>query len=344
MSSSSESTKPKRVSFDVPIYWINLQHRSDRRIRMLKNELSGIPNPHIRITPKFDKNQPNAISCCKSHYEAVYTAWRDGAKLALIVEDDVVGLKDMIFNSKFFEALVSEAVAEGRHYSTNWWNVIQLHYVSPGFVQMAETFSANETSSQHHLVKGYLMSCACYLISRKGMILFLSKMSTLKLTKWICLYENNIQTLTNLTDTEHRKLPGYCSDDTSMIIGCTFGENSTPEEFIYGHFDPEEEKEKDKVADTSSLEKSSTPNRGVYFSLFPLVNTFEEVGGSDIPTSQSKVNYENMVLVRSLYRKNDFYNLSFDNFSRGEHLELSEGVHWLPEPIPLGAIKKYTRI
>jgi len=258
---------------------------------MLQKELAGIPNFNIRITPKQIKEEPNNISCCKSHFEAILTAWQDGSEFALIVEDDVVGLKDMIINNKFLKHLVSSFPSK--------WNIIQLHYISPGMIPVAE--EKEKKSRKHHLVEGYLMGAACYLISRKGMFKFLLKMGTPKLKKWIEVVSH---LPSHLPISQRKSHPLFCSGENEL--GCTFFEGARAEEFIYGHFD----------------------DGGVYFSLLPLVNTLEEInGGSDISTSLSHYNYENMILLNGVFKRNP--NFHTYDFETEDVLHIPKEVHWI---------------
>ena len=134
------------------IYWINLQKSSERRQFMLEQFKTLNITNHVRITPTNDIPH---ISCMKSHFQAILTAYLDNCETAMIVEDDII-LKHLQINIKLPEE----------------WECLQLHAINPFLYE-----KLIETDHPNILLKGYFMSCAAYIINRKGMKKFLEKMA-----------------------------------------------------------------------------------------------------------------------------------------------------------------------
>ncbi len=131
----------------LPLYWINLDARTDRKARM------DIQLTHRLYTTRVSaiEDAQAHISCMRSHDAALRQAYADGHNLVCICEDDVVLSPD-------FDDRVREVVRQ----LPMGWDCCQLHYVSPGLVAEAAT-------RPQQLCRGYLMSAACYLYTRKGL-------------------------------------------------------------------------------------------------------------------------------------------------------------------------------
>lgn len=255
----------------VSIYWINLMYRDDRRKHMYY-ELESLYN--IRITP--DTNISPELSCCKSHYDAILTAWYDNVDYAIIVEDDIFNFKEMI-NLNFFKSL----------FKLDNWEIIQLHYISPEFLNALQKLHCG-----HSLVKGYLMSTACYLINKKGIYNFLYKMSNDNFKNWLKFTKNNPDIL-KLDKSEQKKHPLW----SKPSIGVTFLGNARAEEFVFRYVN-------------------------TYFSLYPLINTIEK-NTSDIQVSNDLI-YNNMLLINNIFKTIDIKSLPIEN----KRLELPYDSHW----------------
>jgi glycosyltransferase involved in cell wall biosynthesis len=147
----------------LPIYWINLDRRTDRRAFMESQfERFGVTHHH-RIRAKEPKDGTTAeIACMKSHFEAIRRAYSDGHDAALILEDDVV----------FFP----EKGIPNSPLPLEDFDIVQLHYCCPALLEAAKQFLPPEKASVV-VLKGYLMSCAAYVISRAGMRRFLDVMT-----------------------------------------------------------------------------------------------------------------------------------------------------------------------
>ena len=65
------------MSGKLPIYWINLQARTDRRSRLLEQFKALNITNHVRISAITDKQTTKAIAL--SHINAIATAWYDGS-------------------------------------------------------------------------------------------------------------------------------------------------------------------------------------------------------------------------------------------------------------------------
>lgn len=141
--------------FNLPIYWINLINRNDRRIQLFEQFKKKHITQHTRITPK--KANKNSISCCLSHLEALLTAYFDGHEYVVVIEDD-------------YEFPKKEIILDFLSFPKDW-NCIQLCYICP---VLLETMIENQYKNS--IVEGYMMGACCYLINRKGIEKFLNMM------------------------------------------------------------------------------------------------------------------------------------------------------------------------
>jgi glycosyltransferase involved in cell wall biosynthesis len=132
----------------VPIYWINLESRPDRRERMERQMKTRQTTTRVPAIPDAQAH----VSCMKSHDAALRRAYADGHDLVCVCEDDVI-------LSKEFDARVRDVIKK----LPMGWDCCQLHYVSPGLAEEAST------RPQQQLCRGYLMSAACYMYTRKGL-------------------------------------------------------------------------------------------------------------------------------------------------------------------------------
>lgn len=148
---------------ELPIYWINLQHRGDRRSRLLQQFSDLNITNHVRISAIKDNPINKAIIL--SHIHAMATAWYDGCEYAMICEDDIDITKDSLNRcSATFEDIKSKPIN---------WEILQLHYIEPHVLSKI----ANDPLKNMY-VYGNFMSCACYIITRKGIRNLLEKVGT----------------------------------------------------------------------------------------------------------------------------------------------------------------------
>lgn len=175
----------------TPIYWINLDRRADRRAAMEAQFVHLPKNQKITRIRAIDgraEGMTAEIACMKSHFEAIRRAYLDseaseasgadgrsasgadgrsnseaeggaGADAALILEDDVVFVDHKV-------PTIPPCLED--------WDIVQLHYICPALLEAA----AKSPSPGSYILRGYLMGCACYAISRAGMRRFLDVMST----------------------------------------------------------------------------------------------------------------------------------------------------------------------
>lgn len=165
----------------IPVYWINLDRRSDRRNEMIKQFQDLNITNHIRISGETGNSNP-IINCCKSHFKAIKTAYLDGHNLVMIVEDDII-----LANYSIIFDLIKHL--------PNDWECFQCHYCDPNLIK----YLIDNNNINNCLIQGYLMSCACYLINRKGM---------------------------------ERMLKQFCKDE-KYELNVTFTEKAEGEEFVY---------------------------------------------------------------------------------------------------------------
>lgn len=132
----------------VHVYWINLDSRPDRRDHM-EAQLQG--RAHTRV-PAVADGEPH-VACMRSHDAALRQACADGHDLVCVCEDDVIVPED--FDDRVREVLRRLPMG---------WDCCQLHAVSPGLYE-----HLTDTKRPQQLCRGYLMSAACYLYTRKGL-------------------------------------------------------------------------------------------------------------------------------------------------------------------------------
>jgi GR25 family glycosyltransferase involved in LPS biosynthesis len=152
-------------------YFINLDRCIQRKKKMefLYNNLIRIPAydgnklesyNNICLIPGYDMNN-NEIGCSLSHLKAIITAYKNGDKSALIMEDD-------IYNS--FQYLWRESLNEIISKVPTDVECVQLHCINPDII-------ANILLSKKRFVKWNEKSwgMGCYYITRKGMYKIVSK-------------------------------------------------------------------------------------------------------------------------------------------------------------------------
>jgi len=143
---------------DLPVYWINMTKRADRRRHMLQHFDQLHITDHTRITPIVDV-KPNA-SCINSHHTAMKTAYLDRHDMVMIVEDDLV-LTTRCLN-RVDQAL--KLLPEG-------WDCLQVHTIDPSLIE-----AVLDKQYPNAIVEGYLMACTCYIFNRNGLKKMLDKM------------------------------------------------------------------------------------------------------------------------------------------------------------------------
>lgn len=137
------------------VYWLNIPKRTDRRQHMLDQfKALGITD-HTRIVPQADSHAH--MSCMYGHYSAIYTAYQDTRDIAVFMEDDV--LLDESSLAIPFEKFPKD------------WECVQLHYANPNFLKAVHEIRPDQT-----LLEGYSMSCAYYVMNRRGMRKFIELM------------------------------------------------------------------------------------------------------------------------------------------------------------------------
>ena len=130
-------------------YWINLPERYDRRIHMLNEFKNHNIKNHVRITPI--KHSDPGTSCTLSHVKAIETAYLDNCEYAVILEDDIC-LENI------------EKIREVLKKLPKDWEVFQC-YTLAGKLSID---LCNSVPYQNHVLKGYFMSAACYVLNRKS--------------------------------------------------------------------------------------------------------------------------------------------------------------------------------
>jgi hypothetical protein len=261
----------------IPIYWINLSKRFDRRYSMtvqLQNHIN------IRITPIKDKILQ--VSCAKSHHEAILTAWYDKCDYAIICEDDVLDITN-IYNNPLIKDISSNK------YNHLDWDIIQLHYICPDFSNGVLKLVKSGQITENCLLKGYLMSAACYIINRKGMTKFLSNTNSTAFQKWLQVDSKP------MSYKEQKAHPLYAESKLEAV----FYENSIIETFLYNYVN-------------------------TYFCLIPLLLTKEE-NASDVGTALNvKWNYDNMIILQEIFKHINVNKLPFSD----KIYEMPDGMHW----------------
>lgn len=139
------------------IYYINLDESIERR-KLMEEGFDKHSLTYKRVNGI--KYTPSHIGCCLSHIQAIFNAYLDGNQYAIIMEDDI-DFSDM---SRFKEMIPRLTNL------TYDWDVIQIHYTEPYLIKALNSIDPKANI----LLKGYFMSCNCYLINRKGMEKFVN--------------------------------------------------------------------------------------------------------------------------------------------------------------------------
>ena len=161
-----------------------------------------------------------------SHFKAISTAYQDGSELAMIVEDDLSFTSSLSVIHQFLDLLPKD------------WDCFQVHYID----NLLINYLIRE-NVENRIIKGYLMSAACYILNRKGMKKFLDLM-------------------------------GKQDEKGAYQLNVPFLDNAETEEFVYRYIN-------------------------TYFSLYPILNTNENMG-SDIYSH--KINFNNMILTEDFFK------------------------------------------
>jgi GR25 family glycosyltransferase involved in LPS biosynthesis len=162
------------------IYYINVDKSIDRNNRFLSRlyptinpiRISAItPNTlPIILKPKLcDGCTDTEFACTLSHLKAIYTAYINNEKYAIIMEDDAIILRN--FN---WDKLINLAPDN--------WEILQIHTTCVPFTTSFyhPIFKYRHTNKLWIKSSNFMASCACYIVSKKGM------------EKMISLYLKNI--------------------------------------------------------------------------------------------------------------------------------------------------------
>jgi GR25 family glycosyltransferase involved in LPS biosynthesis len=151
------------------IYYINIDKSIDRNNRFLSrlyptinplriSAITPLTSPKIKKSYFYNSCTNTEYACTLSHLKAIYTAYINNDDYAIIMEDDAIMLRNFDWNK-----LINLA--------PNNWEILQLHTVCV----------PNTTSTYHPILKynntnklwlksnKFIASCACYIISKKGM-------------------------------------------------------------------------------------------------------------------------------------------------------------------------------
>jgi len=157
------------------IYYINVDKSIDRNARFL-SRLYPIINP-IRISaitpntlPKIlksnlcESNTNTEFACTLSHLKAIYTAYTNKEKYAIIMEDDAIMLRNFDWDK-----LVNLA--------PNNWEILQLHTTCiPGTTFFYHPVYKYRHNNNLWIKKDhFIASCACYIVSKEGMEKLISR-------------------------------------------------------------------------------------------------------------------------------------------------------------------------
>jgi GR25 family glycosyltransferase involved in LPS biosynthesis len=157
--------KAKEIIGNIPIYWINLENSTDRKI-ILENHFEdyGILNqkrvnainslsPEIEKYKMNTKISSNELACTLSHIKAIQQAYDDGCENAIIIEDDAN------FNYILYQTASISDLA-------NQYNKFEL-------IQLCQTVLSerfiNNIKLNFGVHPGYCWGAVGYYISRIGM-------------------------------------------------------------------------------------------------------------------------------------------------------------------------------
>lgn len=147
------------------IYYINLERSVNRRKKMegIYSRLIRIPAydgeqidsyTDINLIPGYDMS-PSEIGCSLSHLRAIYTAYKNGDKSALIMEDD-------IYNS--FQYLWEQQLSDLLCNVPSCVECVQLHCINPSVISNMLNIKKKFINWQDDS-----WGMGCYYITRKGM-------------------------------------------------------------------------------------------------------------------------------------------------------------------------------
>jgi GR25 family glycosyltransferase involved in LPS biosynthesis len=146
-----------------PYYYINMPNSTDRRSRM-ESRFSFSQYPLTRIVaitpqtlppivvPSKSRESIKEFACVMSHLKAIHTAYKNKDSYAIIMEDDVIPLRNM---NLFYLFKIA-------HKQDKKWNIIQLYTV-------VHSWNHFESPLLCRSIPNFTWGLGIYLINRKGM-------------------------------------------------------------------------------------------------------------------------------------------------------------------------------
>ncbi len=255
-------------------YWINLEKDEERRTNMIK-KFEEFEIQHQRV-PAKSHNLPH-IGCCLSHIEMIYQAYinlrtKGSEKISkdeyvLFMEDDVI-INDSIYDIHNIVKLLPSD-----------WDVLQLHIIDPNLLyQIIERLNQNQPCI-NKIMKGYFMSAACYVMSKKGIQKFIN----------FTLQDSSFESQdSNFLNENKFYISNYKIQGLNLKINLD-NPLCKSEEMIYRYLES-------------------------YTLLIPLFNTLETYNSNiDKDKEYMERNHRNMVILNDIHNMNRDSNITFDN-------------------------------
>jgi len=136
----------KKTNYIDKIYYINLEHRKDRK-EHIENEIKKVIDPELSITKRFNAiaNKNGHIGCSKSHLAIIEECIQNNYNNVLILEDDFTFIIEKIEFKEYLEKFFTKY--------TNY-DMLLLGVNGPSFANKTDFFKV--TNSQ--TASGYIIN------------------------------------------------------------------------------------------------------------------------------------------------------------------------------------------
>lgn len=201
-------THNEKVGFtcDIPcpVYYINMDKDTDRR-NFMERQIEKMPNVHftritgfngyaienkrndvikhdhalIEFVNKYDEMSKSEIGCTMSHLIAIKKAYKNGDKIAMICEDDIL----------FDTCTLIKPISEMIENAPKNWEILQLSSFTPKEIHEK---SKNHPNTEYIRNNGKQRhyNTACYLINRNGMETILKMTSSIHRDNFFIINKN----------------------------------------------------------------------------------------------------------------------------------------------------------
>jgi GR25 family glycosyltransferase involved in LPS biosynthesis len=282
------------MNSNIKIYWINLDKDEERKERMI-NQFKNLNLESIRVSAiSYD---PPHIGCCLSHIKAIHSAFMnltEKDEYVIFMEDDLI-LSEKIYELPHIINLLPSD-----------WEVLQLHLIDPNLLSQIQDRLNQNLVCINKILKGYFMSAACYVMSKRGIKKFIDFTCDLhqfpSLNNEINEENNNEENNNEENNNEENNNEENNNDVNNYNVKVDLSHPlCKSEELIYRYLNS-------------------------YTLLIPMFNTLENFNSSiENNKEYMERNYTNMNILNNIFKLNYHNSLAFDK----EIITLPYDLHYI---------------